>query len=141
MKCPRCNEKMETENVEGEDLLVCRGCGGMWAHRHQLNHLLKESGGDVESCSIDDNPHEDRTPVVKCVVCGDIIMKKINFLDYSDIIIDYCPSCGAFFLDRDELSGMHRYVKEVDEGSHQVRDWSAYNLLVRLSEIAYRIFH
>ncbi|MCP4137626.1 MAG: hypothetical protein GY754_42050, partial [bacterium] len=57
------------------------------------------------------------------------------------IIIDYCPSCGAFWLDKDQLSNMHKYIDQVEEGSHEVTDRSAYNLLVRLSKIAYSVFH
>jgi len=141
MDCPRCNDVMVHEKVDGENILICRSCNGMWVHRHQLNQMLKESGGDVESCSIDDAPHEDRQPALTCLDCRNVIMKKINFLDYSDIIMDYCPSCGAFWIDREELSGMHRYIKNVEDGSHTVTDHSAYNLLLKLSEIAYRIFH
>ena len=68
-------------------------------------------------------------------------MKKINFLDYSDIIIDYCPSCGAYWLDKDELGNMHDYIKKVEDGSHDVKDPAGYSLLVKLCKIAYSIFH
>jgi len=141
MICPKCRETMIKENVEGEDIEVCKTCSGMWLHKHQLNHLLKESEGDVEMCSIDDYPHEDKDPAINCQKCSSVIMKKINFLDYSDIIIDYCPSCGAFWVNKDELANMHKYIKQVEDGSHVVKDRSAYNLLRKMSEIAYRIFH
>jgi hypothetical protein len=113
----------------------------MWLHRHQLNNLLKESGGDVESCSINTLPHADSNPPVRCINCRDTFMRKINFLEYSDIVFDHCPSCGAFWLDGDELAEMHGYMHKIEEGSHSVKNVSAYGLLVELSRIAYSIFH
>ncbi|HQO02468.1 MAG TPA: zf-TFIIB domain-containing protein [Spirochaetota bacterium] len=140
MICPRCKKTLVIEVKDGEKIDVCRSCGGMWLHRHQLNNLLKESGGDVESCSIDDNPHADPNPVILCRECENTKMKKVNFLDYSDIIMDYCPSCGAFWLDRDELSKMRSYIQKIEDGSHTVTNFSGYSLLTKLSEIAYSIF-
>jgi Zn-finger nucleic acid-binding protein len=140
MECPRCKKALTLEEVDGERLNVCRSCGGLWVRRHQLNRLLPESGGDVESCSIDGNPHGDYHRYIRCAECADSRMKKISFLEYSDIILDYCASCGSFWLDRDELSKMHGYLKKIDEGSHEVTNLSAHSLLTRLSEIAYSIF-
>ena len=141
MKCPRCKKKLIKETREGEEIEVCKACNGMWLHKQQLNNLLKESGGDVELCSIDDNPHKDKNPVIKCRECKNVEMNKINFLDYSDIIMDRCPECGGFWLDKNELANMHKYIKKVEDGSHNVTDTSGYELLTKLSRIAYSIFH
>ena len=140
MICPRCQTNMEKQTHENEEISVCASCQGMWLRKNQLNRLIAEVSGDVETCSIDTNPHEDRYPEVKCQNCKDIVMRKINFLDYSDIILDYCSSCGAFWLDTNELNNIHTYIKKVKEGSHKVRDGSAYNILVKLSEISNAIF-
>lgn len=141
MVCPRCKEELVMETVDGEDIDVCKSCKGMWVHRHQLDSMLKESGGDVELCSIDDNPHEDTNPEIKCRECDGVTMKKINFLDYSDIILDHCPSCGGFWVDKSELDNMHKYIEKVEKESHEVDNLSAYTILEKLSKIAYSIFH
>ena len=140
MICPRCESKLVYSEIEDQKIETCCSCDGMWLNKNQLNEILSEFGGDIESCSIDDNPHSDKFSVIKCRRCKDIDMKKINFLDYSNIILDYCPNCGGFWLDKNELFKIKEYVKNVDNGSHTVRDKSAYHLLVRLSEIAYSIF-
>jgi len=101
---------------------------------------MKESGGDVESCSIDDAPHKDSHRAIKCLDCRDVDMKKINFLDYSDIVLDYCPSCGAFWIDHGEIGKMHEYIRRIDEGTHEVKDRSVHGLLVGLSRLAFSIF-
>lgn len=141
MVCPRCSETLVREVKDGEEIDACRSCEGMWLHKHQLDSLLKESGGDVELCSIDDNPHTDKNPEINCRECTDVKMKKINFLEFSDIIIDHCPSCGSFWVDKNELENMHKYIEKVEKGSHEVNDANAYSLLEKLSKIAYSIFH
>jgi Zn-finger nucleic acid-binding protein len=140
MKCPLCNKAMVIETHEGEEVAACRSCRGMWLHKHQLNSLLKESGGDVESCSIGDTPHRDSHRAIKCLNCPDVTMKKVNFLDYSKIILDRCPSCGSYWLDNGELTKMHDYIRNIDEGTHEVKDRSAFSLLVSLSRMAFSIF-
>ena len=140
MKCPLCHKAMVIEQHEGENVAACKSCKGMWLHRSQLNSLLKESGGDVESCSIDDAPHKDSHRAIQCLNCPGVTMKKVNFLDYSRIILDFCPSCGAFWLDHGELGKMHDYIRKIDEGTHEVKDRSALSLLTSLSRIAFSIF-
>ncbi|MBN2160446.1 MAG: zf-TFIIB domain-containing protein [Spirochaetes bacterium] len=141
MVCPRCRKDLSRETREGEEILVCRSCDGMWLHRHQLNNLLKESGGDVELCSYSTHPVKEGGRAIKCRDCKTVDMEKINFLEYSNIVIDRCPSCGSFWLDKKELENMHVYIRKVEEGSHRVDDFSAYTLLMKLSKIAYSIFH
>ena len=141
MKCPRCKVELTRKMFENHPVDACGKCGGLWVHRHQLNELLDESHGDVESSSIDSREHKDKFPAAKCLSCDNRIMKKINFMEFSDIIIDYCPGCGSFWIDGQELDMMHDYIRRIEEGSHLVKDRSAYSILARLSQIAYRIYH
>lgn len=141
MDCPHCNKALTGEEIDGEMISVCHDCGGMWVHRNQLNKMLIEGEGDFESASVDNEPPEEGRPEVPCLDCGDKKMKKVNFLHYSDIIMDYCPACGSFWLDKGELERIHGYVRQVETGSQKVTDRFAYNILANLSKIAYRIFH
>ena len=141
MDCPRCDATLEIKKIESEDIEFCNSCKGMWLHKNQLNNLIKESHGDVEFSSIDYNPHKDANSTIKCRECKNSTMKKVNFLEYSDIIMDTCGECGSFWLDYDELHKIHSYMEKVEDGSHEVKDGSMYNVLVELSSIAYNIFH
>lgn len=138
MKCPRCRKEAVLHEREGQLIVVCRECRGMWLHKNQLDYFLRHGGGNIESLKEPAAP--DRSPVITCGVCGDVTMKKTSFLEYSSIIIDVCPKCGSFWLDRDELFKMKEYMRKVEEGSHQVRDFSAYNILTKLSELAWSLF-
>ena len=141
MKCPRCDKTLAMEKVEGEDIRLCRTCGGMWIHRHQLDRILKESGGDVEACSIESPQRGDDHNIIRCRECHNQHMKKISFLDYSSIVMDYCPSCGSFWLDGNELSEMHSYLQRINEEGSEAKGASAFTILQALSRIAYSIFH
>ena len=141
MNCPRCSKTLTMEKVENEEIFLCRSCGGMWVHRHQLDRLLPESGGDVEACSIESRPRGDDHTIITCRECRDQPMRKISFLDYSNIVMDWCPRCGSFWLDGNELADMHQYLHRISEDSQKVTDISAYNILLTLSRIAYSIFH
>jgi Zn-finger nucleic acid-binding protein len=140
MKCPRCRRELVSETVQGEKIDACMSCRGLWLHRHQLNRLLPESGGDVELCSVDSRYPVSGPNEIICRECENVKMKKVNFLEYSDIVMDYCPQCGSFWLDRKELGKMHGYLKKIEEGSHSISNFSAHEILVKFSEIAYSIF-
>ncbi len=141
MMCPRCRAPMGKTLVDGEEIEACKTCGGIWLHRYQLNRMLRESRGDVEAASMSHEVSGGERPVIKCELCVDALMKRITFLDYSDIILDYCPACGSLWLDGGELESMHGYLKKIEEGSHQVRNMSLYDVLAKISRIAYSIFH
>jgi len=132
---------MAKQNAEGEEIEACKACGGIWLHRHQLNRLLSENGGDVETASESHEAAGDERPIIRCGVCAGREMRRISFLDYSDIILGFCPSCGSLWLDRGELERMHEYLKKIEEGSRDIRNTSLYDILVKLSRIAYSIFH
>lgn len=141
MNCSRCGIPLIQHDFEGHKINTCSKCKGLWLHRNQLNELLKNGSEDLEKCSIDDHPHKDKYPSMRCLNCNDTIMKKINFLEHSDIILDYCPKCGSFWIEKDELKSMHEYIDNVEKGSHDVKDFSAYNIIAKISQIAYRIYH
>ncbi len=141
MICPSCKSELVTESVEGEEIEVCKKCSGMWLHKHQLDRMFKETGGEVELSSLDNDLQKESKPAIQCRECTGVTMEKINFLHYSDIIIDHCPSCGSFWVDKGELDNMHKYIEKVEKESHEADNASAYNFLQKLSRIAYNIFH
>jgi Zn-finger nucleic acid-binding protein len=140
MLCPQCKDELEVIHVDAKDVIACKSCGGMWLHRNQLNEFLADVDGDVEVCSIDNHEHADKYPPMKCLECKDTKMRKINFLEYSDIVFDYCDNCGAYWVKKDQLENMHNYIKKVKDGTFQAKEPMAYHLLVKLSEMAYSIF-
>ena len=49
-------------------------------------------------------------------------MKKVNFNIHTDIILDFCPNCGGFWLDRGELERINSEVRELTRANAEVPD-------------------
>ena len=41
-------------------------------------------------------------------------MIKVNFIEHSDIVLDFCEDCGAFWIDNGELDKMQEYVDKIE---------------------------
>jgi len=104
LTCPACGEPMETQKAPDLALDVCGNCGGRFLDKGELNALATGMAGDIEMCSIDNEPHESDFPTRRCPKCPDTDMRKVNLLALSDIIFDWCPNCGGFFLDGGETA-------------------------------------
>ena len=63
-------------------------------------------------------------------------MAKVNLLTLSDIIFDYCPQCGGFFLDKAEVGAMNRFLRELSH-ARTGEEFRAYRneRLVALTEV------
>jgi len=90
---------------------VCPSCGGIFLDKGELNKLATGMAGDIEFCTLEGETGEDGRPVRTCPDCGDQAMSKENLLLHSDLIFDYCPSCGGFFLDKGERAKMNAELK------------------------------
>ncbi|MCK4796693.1 MAG: zf-TFIIB domain-containing protein [Spirochaetes bacterium] len=115
MKCQVCNgliTPIKTNNIE---ILQCEKCKGFWVHMGDLNNLIKHQSGDIEFSSIDHHMHKDTHGIMKCYFCEDSGMIKVNFIEYSDIILDYCEICGAFWIDAGELEKMQKYINTIEK--------------------------
>ncbi len=113
--CPRCpSQAMRLENIGGVSVHFCEKCGGVWLNKGELNALVHPAEGDLEFCSID-HFAEDRYSDIACPLCPESKMVKVNFIHYSDIVMDYCPKCGGIWLDRGELDAISAEMKRLQK--------------------------
>jgi Zn-finger nucleic acid-binding protein len=98
----------------GPDVAVdeCPRCGGTFLDHGELNTLATGMAGNIEYCSVDEEFHADRFPARGCPKCDGVDMRKVNLLRFSDLVIDFCPSCEGFFLDRGEIARMNTELRE-----------------------------
>lgn len=123
--CPNCKIKME--RVVEPDIAIdrCPKCRGNFLDKKELNILATGMAGDIEYCSIDEDYHRDNYPIRGCPKCSDQKMQKVNLLQFTDIIFDYCPQCGGFFLDAKETKDMNVKLQEI-HGSKFSQEYRGY---------------
>jgi len=114
MTCQICNKTITPIKTNNLEILQCQECKGFWVKKGDLNRLIKHRAGDLEFSSIDHHMHYDTHGIMKCVFCNDQAMIKVNFIEYSDIILDYCEKCGSFWIDNGEIEKMENYIKNIE---------------------------
>ncbi|MBN2736798.1 MAG: zf-TFIIB domain-containing protein [Spirochaetales bacterium] len=119
MNCQICQGLITPMKKGDTELLKCKGCDGFWIKRGALNRLIKHKAGDLEFSSIDHHMHHDTHGIMKCVFCEDQAMIKINFINESRIILDYCEECGAFWIDNGEVEKMQNYVDKIEANNEK----------------------
>ena len=111
--CPNCKIKME--KVVQPDITTdrCPKCKSIFLDKSELNVLATGMAGNIEYCAADDKSYNaDSHPVRDCPKCHNSKMEKINLLQFTDIIFDYCPKCNGFFLDKGEVKDMNAKLQK-----------------------------
>lgn len=118
MNCPACDSTLETLNVDGLAVDVCRsGCGGLWFDNFELRRVdaLDEKLGTALA-HMEFNPDavvlREKRP---CPKCTGITMLQHKFSREKPVIVDECPSCGGIWLDGGELAEIRQPVTTKDE--------------------------
>jgi Zn-finger nucleic acid-binding protein len=131
--CPKCkNVKLEEEKISGILIHKCKTCCGIWLNKGELNALVHPTEGDLEYCSRE-HIAEDRISEYLCPSCKNIKMKKVNFITYSDIMIDYCEKCHGLWLDRGELDAI---IAEVEKLEHLPESWD-HKIMIFLAKLPF----
>lgn len=112
MKCANCNSDLQIVKFPDIEYEECKDCGGIFLDKKELNALATGLTGNIEFCSVDYDKHSDKYSERNCVKCS-AKMIKVNLLDMSDIIFDYCDNCGGFFVDKDEINQMNSYLRSI----------------------------
>lgn len=113
LSCPGCSSVMT--KVVAPDLTtdVCPNCGGTFLDRGELNSLATGMAGDIELCCLDGSAPTDSAPARRCPRCPDTSMQKVSLLSCLDLVLDFCPECHGFYLDKGEAMEMESELREV----------------------------
>ncbi|MGC8666787.1 MAG: carbonic anhydrase [Chthonomonadales bacterium] len=113
--CPQCSLLLETLSSDELQILVCRGCGGMWLpsphafenaarNRRRLQQLLEPYPGVSLAEAFEGLPR-------RCPQC------RTTYLELRKDAPGYqCPSCNAIWLDGFQR---HRFLSEVPSEEDQ----------------------
>ncbi len=116
MKCLNCKDDLINHYVrtmEGEvSYFICRTCESMWMPRGELDTMAETDVSDVEMSSRE--PAEEvEEPLRNCPNCENTKMNKVYFLEFTDILLDYCRICEGFWLDVGELNEINEELRKI----------------------------
>ena len=119
MNCPRCQKPLITQIVESTEVESCTRCGGMFLEPGALDKIAAPHEGDLEFSTLDDDSfsHDDVHGETACPRCSDVMMNKVEFNIYTEIILDYCTGCRGFWLDGRELERIDEEVRALADAS------------------------
>ena len=112
MKCLRCETvEMDIETRgEGTQVFetdVCPSCRGFWLDQKELNQLDDNMFVDLEDIDFKDVCATDEDQTMMCPRCADTpTLRKVTPDAFPGVVIDTCPLCKGFWLDRGELEKM-----------------------------------
>lgn len=133
LKCPKCNDvKLKKHEIEGTVVEFCEGCNGIWLDKGELNKVTHPIDGDIEFCS-HEYSGEKSVSELSCPKCIDKKLKKANFIEFSDIAIDYCDGCNGIWLDKGELDAIN---SEIDALKEIPESWD-HRVMVFLSKLPF----
>ncbi len=103
MECPVCNTDLEKSDLGKYGFVildVCPQCQGAWFDKGELDRLDEAIWVDIEKHAFHDVEGDHKQ--VSCPKCK-VVLDPISPSDEHELIIDRCPSCEGFWLDRGEL--------------------------------------
>lgn len=115
LKCPVCPETDLVKHVENKTVVdYCEGCGGIWLAKGELNRIAHDHDGDLEFCT-HEHPENSETTPLKCSACEDENLIQDNFIEFSDIKVEYCKKCEGIWLDKGELELINKEIDSLNE--------------------------
>jgi Zn-finger nucleic acid-binding protein len=112
MKCLRCADfELEVQaRGEGTDIVeidVCPSCQGVWLDSRELKKLDDNFFVDVETVEFEQVDATTDDVQLTCPRCeGAPALNKVKPTQFGEVIVDTCPTCQGFWLDKGELEKM-----------------------------------
>jgi Zn-finger nucleic acid-binding protein len=134
LACPSCHADMIHQVEPDIAIDLCSQCGGRFLDKGELNELVTALPGDIEYRSlvwtdmiyaVEGTLPQDQFPLRNCPVCEDQPMKKVGVTCGVDVVMDGCPKCGSFFLDRAELESLNAELSthSLDKNAEELREY------------------
>ncbi|OZG75456.1 hypothetical protein BTA51_03530 [Hahella sp. CCB-MM4] len=100
LMCPKCIERLRTEQYRHREYRICFYCEGLW-----LNHAqISEHGILIEKEKIGDTK-------LSCPSCEDV---RLELVSSNGVQVEECPQCHGAFFDKNEIDQFYRNYQSVD---------------------------
>lgn len=112
MKCLRCADvELEVQaRGEGTDIVeidLCPSCHGLWLDNRELKKLDDNFFVDVEAIEFEQVDATAEDASLACPRCeGAPTLTKVKPTQFGEVVLDTCPACNGFWLDKGELDKM-----------------------------------
>ncbi|OOE89342.1 rhomboid family intramembrane serine protease [Salinivibrio sharmensis] len=127
--CPKCkNQELLATEYQGETIDVCRGCGGLWFEKMEVNRMIEEvNDGPVGECFSERFGDWIADTELACPEC-DEHMTRHHLLENFHVEIDVCRQCNGSWIDKEELEAVEKspVLKETLDHLNQKISWKTY---------------
>lgn len=122
LPCPGCEAPLLKAKVGETELYQCGKCFGFWVDRRTFEQICRNAKQATVSAAFAATPPPNRRPdrvrYVRCPGCRQL-MNRVNFADYSGIVVDVCREHGTWF-EVNELQGIVHFLRS--GGMEKVRE-------------------
>lgn len=128
-RCPKCvNVALEVTHYCGEEIDVCRQCGGLWFEKNQVNRMIEEiNDGPIGECYSHHFGEPQGSTELNCPDCGSHL-EAVHLLKDYQTELDICRKCDGSWIDKDELTSVENSTElrgALDELNKKV-SWKTY---------------
>lgn len=128
-RCPHCKDHiLEFTNYQNEEIDICRGCGGLWFEKNEINRMISE---------INEGPigekfetHFGKSLGISELDCPDcsISLERFHLLEEYHTEIDVCRHCDGTWIDKNELETVENSpsIKKILNELNQKTNWKTY---------------
>jgi Zn-finger nucleic acid-binding protein len=108
MQCLRCGNEMDIQ-IKGDageviELDVCPECSGTWLDARELAKIDDNFFVNVEEIDYENVQPTTMDAELTCPRCWDTpVLRKVRPTVHPVVVLDTCPTCHGFWLDRGEM--------------------------------------
>lgn len=125
--CPRTKTPLKHIVLDGIELDISEGCGGVWFDCHELKRMdeAKESAGDtlIEILAPFKKDSIDFEERIHCPRCPNIVLMRSFYSPKRCFQIDRCAKCGGVWLDPGELAHLRSLFSTEEQREAYVRSF------------------
>jgi len=140
--CPRCQETLRSESIDGVEIDECPQCAGLWFDEKELNQVARSHQGalvELDDQFVPEKGHR-RNGAARgglCPNCGSALF-PFELKHSKGILLGGCRTCKGIWVDDGELRAIWRQVEEQrkrdDQGPAKRRGvFAAASFLTKLS--------
>ncbi|GAA3917212.1 rhomboid family intramembrane serine protease [Litoribacillus peritrichatus] len=102
--CPKCvRTPLDATDYHGEEVDVCRHCGGLWFEKNELSDMLSTVDNGNDEVNFEEQLGECLgASDLNCPDCAESL-QRFHLLKDFELEVDVCQSCSGGWIDHEEI--------------------------------------